>query len=302
MKKLFTILAVLVCLALAGAGYVYSSVVSLSSEKITPDLHVIFGLGGNVAVLRTGEGAVIVDSMTFTTQGDAIREKASELAGEEVVMIINSHYHLDHTHGNPAFPVGTRVLATERTLWHLQQTDMGHFAGAEPLLPNETFTHKTRVALGSKNLTVLHPGLGHTDGDLVVLFEEDRAVHMGDLHFNGHYPNIDLEAGGSVQAWPASIETVIDTLDFDTVIPGHGPVTDASGLRQFQSFIQQLAEIGLRSADQGLSVDQALGSPELTADVGYEPITWFGISLGLDRSFVLRRAWEEATGNFELRE
>ena len=301
MKKLFSILAVVVVLALAGAGYLYSSIVSLSSEQITPDLHVIFGLGGNVAVLKTGEGAVIVDSMTFTTQGAAIREKAAELTGEDVVMIINSHYHLDHTHGYPAFPAGTRVLATERTLWHLEQTDMGHFAGAQSLLPNETFTNQTRIVLGSKSLTVLHPGLGHTDGDLVVLFEEDRAVHMGDLHFNGHYPNIDLEAGGSVQAWPASIDSVIDTLDFDVVIPGHGPLTDVTGLRQFQAFIQQLADIGKRSVAQGLSVEQALGSSELTADAGYEPISWFGISLGLDRSFVLRRAWEEATGNFELR-
>lgn len=202
MKKLLYALAALLILAFSGAGILYYQVNSLSSEQITPDLHVIFGLGGNVAVLRTGAGAVIVDSLTFTTQGAAIREKAAELTGEPVVMIINSHYHLDHTHGNPAFPDGTRVVATERTLWHLQQTDMAHFAGSESLMPNETFTEQKRLTLGSKNLTVLHPGLGHTDGDLVVLFEEDRAVHMGDLHFNGHYPNIDLEAGGQCRHGP----------------------------------------------------------------------------------------------------
>ena len=85
----------------AGATFLYSQVVSLTSQKISDDLHVIFGMGGNVAVLRTGEGAVVVDTMTFVPQGSAILDMATELAGEEVVMVINSHYHSDHTHGNP---------------------------------------------------------------------------------------------------------------------------------------------------------------------------------------------------------
>lgn len=302
MRTALIVLGVLLALGIVGAGFVYSRVISLTSQQVTPDLHVIFGMGSNVAVLRTGEGAIVVDTMTFTPQGAAIRKKATELAGEEVIMVINSHYHLDHTHGNPAFPEGTRVVSTERTLWHLEQTDMDHFEGAEALLPNETFDSHTHLTIGNKNLTLLHPGRGHTDGDLVVLFEEDRVVHMGDLHFNGHYPNIDLEAGGSVQRWPASIERVILELDFDIVIPGHGEVTDVEGLRQFQRFVAQLGEVGNRAAESGLTLEQVTASTELTEDAGYTPIKWLGISIGLDREFVLRRAWEEETGNFVLRE
>jgi cyclase len=216
--------------------------------------------------------------------------------------VINSHYHSDHTHGNPAFPEGTRVVATERTLWHLENSDMAHFAGAEHTLPNETFQSQSSLTVGNKHLTLLHPGRGHTDGDLVVLFEEENTIHMGDLHFNGHYPNIDLEAGGSVQEWPATIDRVLAELDFATVIPGHGPVTDIKGVRQFQTFIQQLGEVGKQAAEDGLTEEQLLATSALTEDAGYEPIKWLGISLGLDRPFVLRRAWEEATGNFELRE
>jgi glyoxylase-like metal-dependent hydrolase (beta-lactamase superfamily II) len=120
---------------------------------------------------------------------------------------------------------------------------------------------------------------------------------MGDLHFNAHYPNIDLEAGGSVQAWPATLDYVL-TLDFQTVIPGHGATTDRAGLEQFQAFIAQLADIGRNAAANRDSLETTQASDALTEDAGYEPIRFF-VSLGLDREFVLRRAWEEATGNFE---
>ena len=119
---------------------------------------------------------------------------------------------------------------------------------------------------------------------------------MGDLLFNGHYPNIDLEAGGTIEAWPATLD-VVSSLPFRRVIPGHGPTTDLQGIEQFQTFLSQLWGIGQAAAESGASMEQTLASAELTADAGYEPIR-FIVSLGLDREFVLRRAWEEATGNF----
>ena len=74
--------------------------------KVTDDVHMISGLGSNVGVLRTRDGALVVDTMTFAMQGRAIREHAEKLAGP-VQVLVNTHYHLDHTHGNPAFAPGT---------------------------------------------------------------------------------------------------------------------------------------------------------------------------------------------------
>jgi glyoxylase-like metal-dependent hydrolase (beta-lactamase superfamily II) len=131
----------------------------------------------------------------------------------------------------------------------------------------------------------------------VVLFVEDRVVHMGDLFFNGRYPNIDLEAGGSVREWAATLDRVFE-LDFDTVIPGHGPVTDRDGLREFQHFIRQLAELGAQAARAGLSLEETQARALLDADAGYEVIA-IPFVLRLDREFVIRRAWEEATGSVQ---
>ena len=284
----------LVVIVVGCGGYLLSEVRSLKVETVSEDLHVLFGLGGNVAVLDTQEGTVIVDTMTFQLQGDRIKQIAMELTGKPIIAVINSHYHLDHTHGNPAFDPGVKVVSTVRTLHHLQQTDNDFFADAPYALPNETFSDVHRLDFGDKHLLLVSPGLGHTDGDLVVVFEEERVIHMGDLLFNNHYPNIDLEAGGSVKAWPATLDRVLE-LDFDRVIPGHGAVTDRAGIQQFQRFMLQLAQIGQDSANKQLGLEETLNTTALTEDAAYQEIAMV-VPIGLNRSFVITRAWEEANG------
>ena len=276
---------------------VYQRVSSLEVVKVTGDLHAIYGFGSNVGVLRTEEGSVVVDTMTFTLQGREIRERAEQLGGL-VQAIVNTHYHLDHTHGNPAFPSGTKIISTDRTLAYLDAFDAEYWSGdAAGTLPNETFEQEHTLSIGGKTVRLLHLGRGHTDGDLVVHFVEDRTVHTGDLFFNGRYPNIDLEAGGSVREWSATIDRILE-LDFEHVIPGHGPVTDAAGLRAFQRFMVQLAEVGREAERSGRSLEETQANAVLDADAGYEVMA-IPFVMRLDRDFVVRRAWEEANGSFE---
>lgn len=287
-----------VLVAAFAAIYVYGRVSALELAQVTDDVHVIYGLGSNVGILRTDEGSVVVDTMTFQLQGREVRERARELAGP-VRMIVNTHYHLDHTHGNPAFASGLEVISTARTRAYLDAVDADYWQGdAAGTLPNATFEGERTVRLGGKTIRLIHPGRGHTDGDLVALFVEDRVVHTGDLFFNGRYPNIDLEAGGSVREWSATIDRILD-LDFDHVIPGHGPVTDANGLREFQRFIRQLAAVGAQAQRGGRSLADTQAGADVDADAGYDVMA-IPFVMRLDRDFVLRRAWEEATGNFEL--
>ena len=298
MKLWKKILSGLVFVIVAGGLFVISQIRSLEVEILSDDLHVIRGMGGNTTVLRTDAGAVLIDSMTFVMQGRLIREKVLELTGTEPILIINTHYHLDHTHGNPAFEPGTRIVSTERTLSHLQALDADFWSGdAARLLPNETFSDRQTLSIGGKTLQLIHPGRGHTDGDLVVLIDDENTMVMGDLFFNGYYPNIDLEAGGSVQEWAGTLDTVLD-FNFQQVVPGHGATTDRLGINNYQRFVGQLAGIGLAAVADGSGLHEVLLTDRLTADDGYQSIHFAGISLGLDREFVITRAWQEATGNF----
>jgi len=279
--------------------YILLNIRSLSVEKINDDIHVIRGVGGNTTVLNTDAGAVVIDSMTFKMQGSLIREQAEQLTGKEVVLLVNTHYHLDHTHGNPGFKPGIQIVSTQRTLSHLKVLDATNWQGEDAkLLPNDTFIDKKQFKFGNKTITLLHPGRGHTDGDLVVLFEEDKTIVTGDLFFNQHYPNIDLEAGGSVQAWPATIDSIL-ALDFVTVIPGHGDTSNRTGLIRFQDMMRQLALIGRSAAANSTPLETTINSDQLSEDRGYQPIKVAGFPLGLDREFVLKRTWQESTGNFK---
>jgi len=284
--------------------YLLLNIRSLSVEQLSEDIHIIRGVGGNTTVLNTDAGTVVIDSMTFKMQGSLIREKAEELTGKDVVLLINTHYHLDHTHGNPGFNAGTQVVATERTLSHLKALDPEFWEGdAAKLLPNDTFSDRRQFDLGNKTVTLIHPGHGHTDGDLVVIFEEDKTLITGDLFFNLHYPNIDLEAGGTVKNWPSTLDQVL-ALDFKTVVPGHGDTSDRQGLIGFQTMMRELGDTAESaiSANPELTLEQFISenSNSFEADQGYTPIKFAGISLGLNREFILTRAWEEKTGNFEL--
>jgi cyclase len=299
MKKILRRGAVIAVLVIAaGLIWGYRQATELEVARVTDDVHVIYGMGGNVGVLSTDRGALVVDTMTFRVQGSRILDLAEQLGGGPVLGIVNTHYHRDHTHGNPAFPAGTRIVATEKTLAYLKQVDADYWQGAAAgTLPNETFRNERELRIGDKTVRLIHPGRGHTDGDLVALFVEDKVLHTGDLFFNGRYPNIDLEAGGSVREWVETIDRVLQ-LDFDKVIPGHGPVTDRAGLVAFQTFMRQLADVGAQAARNGWSLDETEREAALDADAGYQPIS-IPFVMKLDRAFVVRRAWEEATNKVE---
>jgi glyoxylase-like metal-dependent hydrolase (beta-lactamase superfamily II) len=294
-RKVGVVTAALIALVGLLAVYLYNRISLLDHEAVTDSVHVIYGVGGNVAVLRTQRGAVIVDTMTFPSQGRNIRNLAERLGGGPTQAVINTHYHADHTHGNLAWPGGTRIVATERTRAYLERFDPAFWEdSAAGSAPNDLFTDSHELRIGDKTARSYYLGRGHTGGDLVVLFVEDRVLHTGDLFFNRRYPSIDLEAGGSVQQWAETLDRVL-ALGFDKVIPGHGPVTDRAGLLEFQRFIAELAEYASESVAAGKSLEETLAAADLEHDEAFEEMV-FLYFYRYDRDFVIRRAWEEASG------
>jgi glyoxylase-like metal-dependent hydrolase (beta-lactamase superfamily II) len=289
------VVGVAILVAGFGAVYVYDEVMTLDTEQVTEDISVIYGFGGNVGVLRTEHGVVIVDTLTFVPQGRRIRELAERIGGGPTQAVINTHYHIDHTHGNPGFAVGTKVVSTQRTRDYLMFFDGDYWEGdAAGTVPNVTFDERHELRIGGKTIRLRHLGRGHTGGDLVVLFKEDRVVHTGDLFFNHRYPNIDLEAGGSVREWIDTLDRVL-AIDFDHIIPGHGPVTDRAGLEAFRRFLLDLWTQASDAVAAGKTLRETLATVELRYDEGYE-IYSIPFVVKLDRDFVVRRAWEEASG------
>ena len=291
MRRWHWIVIVVLGLAASGGFWVWQQVTSFEITKINDDVHMIAGAGGNVTVIKTGAGAVIVDSMTFTIQGKAIRKTAEELTGEPVRVVISTHYHGDHTHGNPAFDSSTRFIASEKTAEYLKRCDASHWQGVNGF-PNELISANKTLKIGNKTLQLSLPGPGHTGGDLVVRLMEDDVLVTGDLFFNRYYPNIDLEAGGSVRRWVTTLDRVLQQ-KARHVVPGHGKLGDVAALKQFHAFIKELAAQSAAVATEPEAV--ALKRVRLTADAGYDVIS-IPFIFTLDRDFVVRRGWQEASG------
>ena len=145
-----------------GAVFVYQRINTLEVAKVSDDVHVIYGLGSNVGILRTSEGAVVVDTMTFRMQGREVREKAEELGGGATRAVINTHYHLDHTHGNPAFAAGLPIVSTEKTLAYLKALDAGFQVMAIPFVMrlDRSFVVKRAWQEATGNFTPVQLGGG----------------------------------------------------------------------------------------------------------------------------------------------
>jgi glyoxylase-like metal-dependent hydrolase (beta-lactamase superfamily II) len=185
---------------------------------------------------------------------------------------------------------GTPVITTTRTREHLLARDGDSRTGdAARFLPTDTFEHEHVVELGRKTLRLLHPGRGHTDGDLVALFVEDGAVPLGDLLFHDLYPDVDLEAGGSVCLWPEAPRRVQE-LPFDRVIPGHGALADRASVGRYERFLAEVAREARAAVDRGWSLEQARREIQLRDNAAMRPFGLLPLVASFDRDFLIGRA------------
>ena len=195
--------------------------------------------GGSFAVLVTGEGVIIVDNKFSDSFSDIVRQVAS-VTSEPIRYVLNTHHHFDHAGSNADFIPTAQVIGHENARANMIRNGE---TGAPPL----TFSQRTSVYLGDAEVQAHHFGRGHTGGDAVIYFPAQRTVHTGDLFIWGDRldgstlaPFIDYSNGGSAADWTATLDGVL-TLEFDTVIPGHGPLLTK---KRHQNVPGQVRQIG----------------------------------------------------------
>lgn len=205
----------------------------LTVEKMADDLHVIVGSGGNVAVLTTSEGMILVDDK-FERNVPEILAKVKAIADKPIRYVLNTHQHGDHTGGNQKLMMeNIEILIHKNARANMVKV-------SQPGLPRITFADETAVYLGGKEVQAHHYGRGHTNGDSFIYFPAHRVIHTGDLFVSGA-PLIDYANGGSGVAWTATIDEALK-LDFDRVIPGHGPIMKRADLIAWKTSFEKVRE------------------------------------------------------------
>jgi len=197
----------------------------LTMEKVSANLWVILGNGGNVAVMPTSEGVILVDDK-FAQDGPEIVAKVKTLSDKPIRYVLNTHQHGDHIGGNEA------MLAAHAEILIQKNARANMVTGKQPGLPRITFSDESQVFLGGQEVVARYFGRGHTNGDAMIYFPGERVLHTGDLFVSSGAPFCDTNNGGSIKDWDATVQKAL-ALDFDTVIPGHGAVAKKADLAKW---------------------------------------------------------------------
>jgi cyclase len=254
------------CLALGWIAYTQNPAPGkLKVNNVKPDLYEIEGDGGNVAVYITNEGVILIDDK-FDQDHQGIVDAVKSVTNEPIKYIINTHYHADHSGGNTKFLPTAEIISTAMARTNILEHKQSNAPpGVSPA--RITFTTEAAVNLGGKEVRAYYFGRGHTNGDAVIYFPAIRVLHTGDL-MAGTSPLIDYNGGGSLVEWTKTLDKALQ-LDFDTVIPGHGAITDKAGLETYRNNVEKLRSRVSALIREGKSQDDV--AKFMTTEYGWMP-------------------------------
>ncbi|MGZ4808516.1 MAG: MBL fold metallo-hydrolase [Thermoanaerobaculia bacterium] len=261
-------------LALVAAGALAQqqdfSKVEIKVTKVAGTVYMLTGAGGNIGVSVGDDGIVVIDDQ-YAPLSPKIIQALNGITSKPIKFIINTHYHGDHTGGNEIFGREAPIIAHDnvRTRLAAGTTSLGNRVtppAPKIALPVVTFNDTATIHVNGEDIRAVHFPAGHTDGDSVIYFTQSNVVHMGDDFFNGHFPFIDTQNGGSVRGLIASLDKILGTLPDDSkVIPGHGDLSDKAGLRRFNDMLKGTSAAVQKEIAAGKTVEQVKADNVLAA-------------------------------------
>jgi cyclase len=244
------------------------SKVQIKASKVSGNIYMLEGQGGNIAASVGQDGIVIVDD-EFAPLAEKIQAALKNLAitDKPVRFVINTHYHGDHTGGNAPFTnTGSTVIAHDNVRKRLISGGTAGNGGSMKMenkpaekaaLPIITFEHDVTVHLNGEAIRALHFPSGHTDGDAIIFFPKNNVVHMGDDFVRYGFPFIDVASGGSVQGMIDGLEKASAQLPADVkVIPGHGALSNLDDVRAYVKMLKETSAVVQKAIDNHQTVEQ----------------------------------------------
>ncbi len=257
------------------------------------------GWGWSNAGLIIGDGrSLLVDTLFDLDLTATMLDSMSGVVGAAPIdTVVNTHANGDHCYGNAEVvarrpdvdivastatahemaDVPPAMLAAlneaEGEIGELFRSFFGdfHFEGIELVPPTRTFDQRLELDVGGRTVELIEVGPAHTAGDTIVHVPDASTVYTGDILFIGGTP---IVWAGPLSNWIAACDLMLD-LDVDTVVPGHGPLTDAAGIvavRDYLSFVDSEAtarhEAGIDAFDAARDIGRLLGADERFGEWG----------------------------------
>lgn len=249
--------------------------VTVKTQKVSGNVYMLQGRGGNIGAVVGPEGILIVDD-DYKAVSEKLSAALKELGSATPRFVLNTHWHGDHTEGNEMFGKQQSVIIAHANVRKRLLDPPMIFGQKTPpypsfALPIVTYTESMSIHLNGEEITLRHYPNGHTDGDTVVFFKNANVVHFGDDFFVGRFPFVDIDSGGSVQGMIDNVASLMKTVPADAkLIPGHGPLATMADLKAYHQMLVESSKIITDAMKAGKSVDEIkkAGLPDKFKEAG----------------------------------
>lgn len=233
------------------------------TQPLRGNLTLLDGSGGNIILVHGKGGNLLVDAGI-----DVSREKILAKVDGPLEYLINTHWHFDHASGNEwVHAAGAKIIAHENTKKRLSQRitveDWNYTFPPSPAgaLPGKVFTKEHTVDFHGQQIHLKYYGPAHTDSDISVFFPDVDVLHVADTWWNGFYPFIDYNTGGSIDGMiRAANANVQNTTDKTLIVPGHGPVGNKAALTEYRDMLVAIREQVAKLKQGGMSMQEAIAA------------------------------------------
>lgn len=235
----------------------------------------------NAGLITADEVALLIDTLfdVKLTQKMLDTMRRAVPAAAHIDMVVNTHANGDHCFGNQLV-ADAQIIASKKTANEmiegiqpaqfatlLQHAPMMGLAGAFALrafgpfdfesitltLPTTTFEDEMTVQVGNKTIQLIEVGPAHTRGDTLVHLPDDRVIFTGDILFIGGHP---IMWAGPTRNWLRACDRIL-SLDVETIVPGHGPITDKKGVADVKAYLEYIYAEARKRYESGMSVLEA---------------------------------------------
>lgn len=272
MKKRITFTVSIVCLLCWSlvAALVNAQDAQITTQKVAEGIYMLSDNGGNgnIGVSAGADGVFLIDAMA-ADRVEKIQAAVAEISQKPIRFLLNTHWHFDHVGGNEKFgQAGAIILAHDNVYQRVStEQELKAFKTKFPALPKAglpilTFAKDLTFHLNGEEIYVFHPQVGHTDGDGLAYFRKANVLQTGDLYFEGVYPFIDIESGGSVKYMITVIENVLLPMlnDDAKIIPGHGPLANKAMLQAYAQMLEALRDKVTALVNAGKTLEEVVAA------------------------------------------
>lgn len=224
-----------------------------ATTRIADGVYEFRFLSHNGFLVVTDDGVVVVDPISTRAASRFAAEIKRVAPGARLRAVVYSHDHADHA-------TGARVLMDafgERVPVIAQENAAAKLVNAGPDLPTPDVTFADRMTLhfGGRAIELHYLGKSHSDNMLVVLVPDVRVAFAVDFVSNDRVGYQDLPDYHFPDFY-GSLERLM-TLEFDTIVFGHGPPGDAAAVRRQGRYYAALRAAVQQAIDHGWTEDEA---------------------------------------------